>query len=451
MSLPRFAFFLLVVAACLQAATPPNLVFVLADDMGYGDLGCTGSTDIRTPNIDRLAAEGVRFTDFYANAPVCTPTRVGFMTGRWQQRTGIEFAFGYQVEQWRKVGSDWVPEPDIHGLGLPEGETTVAQRLQKAGYATAAFGKWHLGYKDEYNPLKRGFDEYFGELLGHADYYRHHYYDGTQALRDGLRPVKVEGYFTDLVNERAVRFVRAQGKRPFFLYVPHLALHAPFQPPDAPGTPAVTKENMLEGSRAIYKAMLERVDQGVGQLLAELEKQGVLDNTLFVFSSDNGGERYASNAPFFHHKATLWEGGIRVPCLMRWPARLPKGAVCSAPAITMDLHATFLKAAGVELPADRPLDGIDLVPLARGEAAVVERDLCWRMDRSNRKMKAIRRGTWKYVNDGGSMDLLFDLATDPGERVNQGWRHPEILRDLKARLARWEAEMDAGEKTIRVR
>jgi arylsulfatase A-like enzyme len=443
---------LLLAAGASAAPAPPNIVFVLIDDLGYGDLGCTGSPDIRTPHIDRLAAEGVRFTDFYSNAPVCTPTRVAFLTGRWQQRTGIEFAFGYQVEQWRKVDGAWVPEPDIHGLGLPTGETTLAQRLQPAGYATGAFGKWHLGYRDEYNPLRRGFDEYFGELLGHADYYRHAYYDGTPALREGTEPAKAEGYFTDLVNERAARFIREHGgKEPFFLYVPHLAVHAPFQAPDAPETPMVTKATMLDGSRAIYRAMLERVDRGVGMIFAELEKLGQADDTLFVLSSDNGGERYSSNAPFFHHKATLWEGGIRVPCLMRWPARLPRGVTCAAPAITMDLHATFLAAAGIASPADKPLDGVDLLPIALGQAEPPDRSLCWRMDRSNRKMKAIRRGTWKHVNDGNSMDLLFDLAADPGERTNLGFRHPEILRDLKDRLARWEAEMDASETVIKVR
>ena len=292
-------------ASAPAAAARPNLVFILADDMGYGNLGCMGSRDIATPNIDRIAAEGVRFTDFYANAPVCTPTRAGFITGRWQQRCGIEFAFGYQVEQFRRVRGEWVPEKEIHALGLPLTETTLADRLKAAGYATGAFGKWHLGYKDEYNPLKRGFDEYFGELLGHADFYRHAYYDGTYALRDGVDPVKKTGYLTDLINERAAKFIRDHARQPFFLYVPHLAVHAPFQPPDAPETPMVTKDTMLNGSRAIYKAMLERVDTGIGMILAELERQGIGDNTLIVFSSDNGGERYASNEPLFHHKQTV--------------------------------------------------------------------------------------------------------------------------------------------------
>ena len=445
-------------AAALASAagappSKPNIIFILADDLGYGDLGCMGAPDIKTPHIDRLAAEGVKFTDFYANAPVCSPTRAGFMTGRWQQRIGLEFAFGYQVEQSRRVNGAWVPEPDIHGLGLPLGETTIADRLKTAGYATGAFGKWHLGYRDAYNPTKRGFDEYFGELLGHADYYQHAYYDGTPALREGLQPVKREGYFTDLVNARAVKFVRDHAAHPFFLYVPHLAVHGPFQPPDAPGTPFVTKETMLHGSRAIYKAMLERVDRGVGEILAELDRQGIAENTLVVFSSDNGGERWSRNTPLFHHKATLWEGGIRVPCLMRWPAKLPRGKVTAQPAITMDLHATFLALAGVAAPTAKPLDGLDLLPLLTAPAgtALRERTFFWRIDRSNRKQRAIREGQWKYLNDGNTMDLLFDLAADIGERTNLNFRHPEITARLKQKLAAWEAEMDASDREILVR
>ena len=446
-----FFLLLLVCPALLPAAQPPNIVFILADDFGYGDLGCMGCKDIATPNIDRLAAEGVKFTDFYANAPVCTPTRAGFMTGRWQQRCGIEFAFGYQVEQFRRVKGEWVPEPDIHGLGLPLTETTIAQRLKSAGYATGAFGKWHLGYKDEYNPTKRGFDEYFGELLGHADYYKHTYYDGTYALRDGTEPVKREGYLTDLINERAVKFIRDHQSGPFFLYVPHLAVHSPFEAPDAPETPMVTKESMLKGSRAIYKSMVERMDKGVGMILAELDTKSLIKNTLVVFSSDNGGERFSRNSPLFHHKATVWEGGIRVPCLMRWPGTLPQGKVTSQMAITMDLHATFLAAAGVTTAPPKPLDGINLLPLLTGESKPVERTFYWRIDRSNRKQRAIRQGPWKYINDGNSMDLLFNLDSDISERTDLGYQHPGILMNLKEKLKAWESEIDSTEREIWVK
>tara|TARA_Y100000588_G_scaffold394165_1_gene513214 strand:- start:361 stop:1734 length:1374 start_codon:yes stop_codon:yes gene_type:complete len=451
-----FVSFLLGLAVFSNAAdSPPNIIFILVDDMGYGDLGCTGSEDIHTPNIDRIAAQGVQLTDFYANAPICTPTRAGFMTGRWQQRLGLEFAFGHGgvngAEQQVLVDGKWVPETDPHGLGLPLKAKTLANYLKEAGYATGAFGKWHLGYRDIYNPVNRGFDEYFGELLGHADYYKHAYADGTYALRDGLDPVRMEGkYFTDLVNERAANFVRKNADNPFFLYVPHLAVHAPFQPPDVPDTPFVTREAMLSGSREIYKAMLERIDDGVGAIYAELEKADILDNTLMVFSSDNGGERWASNLPFFHHKATLWEGGIRVPCLLSWPRVLPKGVKSAQAGITMDLAPTFLKVAGGTLPKAVPFDGIDLLPYLTGKEPLTDRTFYWRMDRSNRRVKAIRHGQWKYQNDGG-MDLLFDLSEDLGERINLYYQHPEIAANLKAKLNVWETEMDASDYDMQIR
>jgi arylsulfatase A len=440
-------------AHCADPASPPNIVFVLADDMGYGDLGCMGSTDIRTPNIDRIAREGVRLTDFYANAPVCSPTRCGFITGRWQQRVGFEFALGYSAEQERLVDGKWQPHADIHhGIGLPADHPGIAKMLKAAGYATGAFGKWHLGSDDEYNPTRHGFDEYFGELFGHSDYYRHVYYDGTPTLRDGLEVAKREGYLTDLINERAAAFVRKHAQEKFFLYVPHLAVHAPWQPPDRPDSPLVTKENMLNGSRDVYRAMLERVDAGVGMILAELDKAGIAENTLIVFSSDNGGERWANNQPLFHHKATLWEGGIRVPCVMRWPARLPAGKTSGQMGITMDLTATFAAVAGARPPQGYVLDGINLVPLLTGEQPEQpDRTFCWRINRSNRKMRAVRHGPWKYIDDAGTMDLLYNLTDDIGERRSLTFEHPEIVADLKARLAAWEAEVEREPKTFRVR
>lgn len=431
-------------AAGDEAKARPNMVFVLIDDFGYADCGAYGAKDIRTPHIDRLAREGVKFTDFYSNAPVCTPTRCGFMTGRWQQRVGFEWAMGFSAESFRRQGNDWVPEKDIHALGLPTSIPTLPKMLKAAGYATGAFGKWHLGYKDEYNPTKHGFDEYFGELLGHSDYYNHAYYDGTYALRDGLKPVKVDGYLTDLINDRAVKFVRKHAKEPFFLYVPHLAVHCPYQPPGRP-LPSVTKANMYDGDRRTYAAMVEKVDEGVGMLLAELEKQGVLDNTLFVLSSDNGGERYSDNSPLFHHKSTLWEGGIRVPCLMRWPARLPQGKVTSQVGITMDLTATFAALAGAKPAADHPFDGINLLPMLTGEQKEQSRTLYWRIDRVARQQKAVRHGPWKYIQDS-NVEMLFNLADDISERRDVSFQNPAIFADLKTRLAAWEVEM-AKERT----
>jgi arylsulfatase A-like enzyme len=432
---------LALLSAGTAAAQPrrPNVVFVLVDDMGHGDLGCTGAADIRTPNIDRLAREGVRFTDFYSNAPVCTPTRAAFITGQWQQRVGLEWAFGFTAEQQRRVGAKWVDEPDKLALGLPPESPSIARMLKGAGYATAAFGKWHLGYRPEYNPTRFGFDEYFGVLLGHADFYRYNYFDGTHCLFEGDKPAKAEGYLTELLNRRAVEFINRQGRKPFFLYVPHLACHFPFQPPGRP-EPALTKQNVYDGTRKDYAAMLEKIDEGVGLMLDALEKQGVLDDTLFIFSSDNGGERLSDNSPYFHHKTTLWEGGIRVPCIMRWPAVLPTGKTTCQQAITMDLTATILAAAGADVPKDYRPDGIDLLPTLAGKRPEVERTFFWRIDRTGRKQKAVRHGYWKYVQDG-MVEMLIDLEKDPGERRDLAYRNPDVLARMKKLLADWEAEV----------
>jgi arylsulfatase A-like enzyme len=212
----------------------------------------------------------------------------------------------------------------------------------------------------------------------------------------------------------------------------------------------LTKENAHDGTRRDYAAMLERVDDGVGMMMKELQKQGTLDNTLFVLSSDNGGERLSDNSPLFHHKQTLYEGGIRVPCLMRWPAKLPRGKVVSQPAITMDLTATFLAAAGAMTPSGRELDGMNLLPIVAGEAGPRERTFCWRVNRSSRKAKAIRHGDWKYVDDGG-VELLINLKDDIGERRDLGFQRQEVLKDLQARLQAWEDEMDRSPTTFVVR
>lgn len=444
-----FAWLAAISVVLAAESRPPNIVFVLVDDLGYADLGCQGAKDIRTPHIDRLAREGVRFTDFYSNAPVCTPTRCAFITGRWQQRVGFEWALGFTAEQSRRVGGQWVDEPDKLALGLPVSETSIAHMLRGAGYATGAFGKWHLGYRPEFNPVRHGFDEYFGVLLGHADYYRFNYFDGTPCLHEGDQPVKAEGYLTDLLNRRATQFIRKQAQRPFFLYVPHLAVHFPYQPPGRP-EPPVTKINAYDGSRAIYARMVEKVDEGVGMMLAELARQGVLDNTLFVLSADNGGERYSDNSPLFHHKQTLWEGGIRVPCLMRWPVKLPAGKLVTQPAITMDLTATFLAVAGAKASPARPLDGINLLPILTGVQPSVDRTLAWRIQHLGRHQKAVRHGDWKFIEDAG-VGQLFNLAQDSGERRDLSIHEPEKLAELKRRLADWEADVAKTEAKFLVR
>jgi arylsulfatase A len=422
------------------AENRPNVIFILVDDLGYADTGAYGAFDIKTPNIDRLAAEGVRCTDFYSNAPVCTPTRTGFITGRWQQRAGLEWALGFSAEQSVRRDGRWTPEPDKLALGLPTTEPSIARFLKAAGYTTGCVGKWHLGYKPEFSPLKHGFDEYFGNLLGHADFYVHTYKDGTRQLMDGEKQVEAKGYLTDLYNDRAVDFIHRHHEKPFFLYLPYNAVHFPFQVPDDPAS-RMDPDNMYKGSRADYRKMLERIDAGVGRMLAALDEHRIARDTLVIFSSDNGGERLSDNRPLFNHKQSLWEGGIRVPCLLRWPARLPAGRVSRQMGITMDLTATILKACGTAPSADYRPDGIDLAPYLTGEREPIDRTFYWRVSRSDRRQNAVRQGRWKYVMDG-QLPMLFDLANDVGERHDLGYRLPERLKELERLHAAWSAEMD---------
>jgi arylsulfatase A-like enzyme len=407
----------------------PNVVVFLMDDLGYGDPGSYGAKDVRTPNIDRLGHQGVKLTHCYAAAPVCTPTRVAFMTGRYQQRVGLE----------------WVLTQEDADKGLPATEPTLGRRLKDAGYATALIGKWHLGWKEEFRPRRHGFDEFFGFLSGALDYYSHRNEAGQHDLYENDRPIEVEGYLTDEITKRAEAFIDRQTSRPFFLEVAYNATHWPFQPPGLrrrPDFPAGSVDDVLErwsfdGRREDYVRMLERADAGIGRVLASLDRHGFADRTLVIFASDNGGEWLSRMGPLFHRKGSLWEGGIRVPCLLRWRSRLPAGRVSRQPAITMDLTATILAAAGVQLPADRPLDGVDLVPLLSGGGREIERTFFWRLPRGART-RAIRHGKWKYVAERRFPGLLFDLSIDPGERHDQASRHPDVVARLRAKHAEWE-------------
>jgi len=401
----------------------PNVVIFLTDDMGYADIGSFGATEIKTPHTDRLAREGIKFTHCYSNGPVCTPTRAALMTGRYQQRVGLE----------------WAITPKDKGIGLPVRETTIAAMLKGAGYRTALFGKWHLGWEREFGPNAHGFEEFFGLLGGNHDFYSHRNIEGTLDLWENTVAVERSGYTTDLIAERAEKWVDQHAREPFFLYVAFNAVHWPFQ---APGRPEDVRQRATwtAGNRADYIRMVESMDQAVGRVLAALDRNGVARDTLVIFTNDNGGERLSDNRPLFHHKGTLWEGGIRVPGLMRWPSRIPAGKTTEQVAASMDFAATVLAAAGVQPPAGRALDGIDLLPVAEGKKSPIERTLCWRINRDERKQRAVRKGKWKYIRDG-SIELLFDLSKDPGERDNLGYRHPEILAQLRETLAVWEREM----------
>ncbi|MEK7706970.1 MAG: sulfatase, partial [Verrucomicrobiota bacterium] len=384
--------------------TGPSVLFILADDLGYGDLGCYGARDIQTPNLDRLAQQGVRLTDFYANGPVCTPTRCGLMTGRYQQRIG---------------GLEWAIPPGQKHLGLPAQEKTIAQMLRDAGYATALSGKWHLGYTEDRAPNAHGFDRFFGLLSGNHDYFTHRENNGEADLYLDTQPVVMEGYSTFLIKQHALQFLDAMKGKPFFLYVAFNAPHWPIQGPEDSGRQVTLKE-WSQGTRATYAKMVEAMDASLGEILAALERQGLATNTLVVFASDNGGDRFSRNYPLSHGKGTLGEGGIRVPCIARWPGKIPAGKVSRQVGIMMDWSATILNLAGAKPQRDRPLDGKDLLPILAGEKHGQKRTLFWRRVGPNwvKTQRAVRDGNWKFIDEPSGKQQLYNLAEDIGEKNN---------------------------------
>ena len=417
------------------AAGPPNVVLIVTDDLGYGDIGSYGGPDAKTPNIDRLAREGVRLTDFYANGATCTPTRAALISGRYQQRVELE----------RPLGTDV-------GTGLPVDGRSLPRLLKHNGYATALIGKWHLGDKPEFGPNVHGFDYFFGFRSGYIDYYQHTGGDGKHDLFENETPSHVTGYMTDLITERSVRFIEQNAQRRFFLEVAYNAPHWPYQVPDHPSTARDSSLHLQpydvdSGTRQDYVAMVERADQGVGAILASLDRIGIARNTLVIFTNDNGGEWLARNAPLFHRKWTLWEGGIRVPAIVRWPGRIPAGQVSRQVGITMDLTASILAATNTQVPAGTNLDGIDLLPILGGRSPIVDRTLFWRTVYANRRQFAVRSGNWKLLLDGESA-MVFDLQADAGERNDLARERQDVARRLRPLIAAWEKEVDVRSRRL---
>ncbi|WP_295535644.1 sulfatase-like hydrolase/transferase [uncultured Pseudacidovorax sp.] len=419
----------------------PNIIYIVADDLGYADLGCYGgrSADFGpvSPNIDALARGGLRFTEGYANSPVCSPTRFALMTMRYQYRLrgGMEEPINS-----RSKGSTT--------LGLPPTMPTLPLLLREAGYATALIGKWHLGYPPAFGPLRSGYDAFYGIMAGGVDYFTHCSGKGDHDLYLDEEEHHEPGYLTDLLSARAVDHVRtraadARAGKPFFLSLHYTAPHWPWETRDDEHVAAQTAANLFHldgGNIHTYRRMIHHMDEGIGQLVEALRAEGLLDDTLIVFTSDNGGERFSDNWPLVGGKMDLTEGGIRVPWIAHWPAAIPAGTTSDQHCMTMDWSATMLALGGGAPPAGHALDGVSLAAVLRDPQQRFERPLYWRMN--HRGQRALRRGPWKYLQVDGN-EYLFDLRADERERANLAAREPERLAAMRADWLAWNDSVPA--------
>jgi len=415
----------LVAGSGAAGAERPNIVIILADDMGYGDAGCFGSRDLRTPHIDRLAETGMRWTDFHSSGNVCSPTRAGLLTGRYQQRAGIPGV----------INAD--PKVAAHHLGLRTSEVTFAGLLKGAGYATGIFGKWHLGYTRNFNPVHHGFDRFRGFVSGNIDYHSHYDRMGTYDWWEGLEQVEEEGYSTHLITKHALQFIEQHKHQPFCLYIAHEAVHSPWQ---GPGDPALRGPGKHKGrggapKERAFPEMMEEMDKGIGEVVETLKRLDLEQRTFVFFFSDNGPAG-GSAGPLRGRKGHNWEGGHRVPAVAWWPGRIEPGTVCDELGISLDLLPTMLAIAGVSAPDGHPLDGVNLLPTLTQKARLGDRKLFW-------NGKAMRHGPWKLILDGkGSPGVgLYNLSEDLGEQRNLAAEHPERVETMLAELEMWKEDV----------
>ena len=409
----------------------PNIVFILADDLGYADVSCYGRREYRTPAIDQIAAGGMRFLQGYANSAVCSSTRTALITGRYQYRLacGLEEPIGGR------------------GLGLPPETPTLPSRLKAAGYVTSLIGKWHLGSPPQYGPLKSGYDHFYGFYAGGSDYFAH-----DESLIDQSEKAHTPGYMTDLLGQRAVAQIDAfaKGGAPFFI---SLHFNAPHWPWEGPGDEAESKRlaasappgggvgNLADydgGSMKTFAAMVTRMDFAIGEVLKALDRNGIAGDTIVIFTSDNGGERYADTWPFTGKKTELLEGGLRIPAIVSWPGRVRPGTINDQVMISMDWAPTLLAAAGAAPDPSYPFDGINLLPTLTGNQPPVSRSLYWRY--LNNVQEAHRDGDWKYLKILGNT-FLFNVVDDPLERANWKERRPEVYQKLVADYRAWNSTM----------
>lgn len=409
-----------------ETTARPNIVLIVIDDLGYGDLGCYGNPRHRTPHLDRLAAEGLRFTDFHSNGAVCSPTRAAILTGQYPQRSGIEAAIGFTL-----------------GEGVPLAKTTIAEVLAPQGYRCGVFGKWHVGHVTKFGPNDQGFHESYC-TNNNPDYHSHVSRDGKVDWWKDQKLADEPGYLTDLVTRHTLDFIRANRERPFFAYMPHLAAHFPFQGPKDPAHRTVGRkwdDQSKYGPLAkadfprAYREMIEAADASVGRVIALLEELSLRERTLVFVCSDNGAYAWVgSNGPLRGQKGELTEGGHRVPAFANWPGRIAAGQTTTETALTMDLLPTF--AAIARAPVADPADGIDLSGLLFRRERLPARTLFWR----DADQKAVRRGPWKLVVTG-TASALYNLDSDLGEERDVAAAEPARLRELTSALTDWEREV----------
>ena len=432
----------------LSATQRPNIIFIVADDLGFADLGCYGGRDAKfgavSPVLDGLANNGIKFTQGYANSPVCSPTRFALMTGRYQYR--LRGAAEEPINS-KSRGSTT--------LGLPPEHPTLPSLLKDSGYRTALIGKWHLGYPPVFGPLKSGYEEFIGPMSGGVDYFTHCSSAGQHDMYVDEEEKQVEGYLTDLISQRSVDYVNrmADGVKsgtPFFLSMHYTAPHWPWETRDDEALAQEVKNNLFHlhgGNIHSYQRMIHHMDEGIGQVMDALRVNGLADNTLVVFTSDNGGERFSDNWPLVGGKMDLTEGGIRVPWIAHWPAVIAANGVSEQHCITMDWSATMLQAAAVGAHAEYPLDGVSMLPVLQDTQQLFHRPLYWRM--KHRSQRALRDGDYKYLAVDGC-EYLFNLRGDERERANLAHHDPERLAAMRSSWEAWNSMMPPipGDATV---
>ncbi len=414
-------------ASNAQTSPPPNVILIMADDLGYKGISCYGNQDIQTPHLDQLAAEGIRFTDYHANCTVCTPTRAALLTGRYQQRSGLE-------------GVIYVRGP-TRQLGMSLDEITLAELLKQRGYATGIMGKWHLGYKKEYFPTRQGFDEFYGYVSGNIDFHSHYDNSGIYDWWHNEDSLIEQGYVTDLITRHSVDFIEKHQDSSFFLYVAHQAPHAPFQGREDSAYRFPNREfsyyGNVEDKEAAYVEMVEVMDEGIGKIMETVDRLGLAEHTLIIFVSDNGAEQhYGHNGELRGWKTTLFEGGIRVPAIVRWKNHISP-AVSDELVMSFDWMPTLLALSQIPIPDALTLDGIDITPLLLDQSPLTERMLFWRY----RQQKAVREGDWKLLLDEEQGPMLFNLKEDRGEQVNLAEKYEDKVMHMKEAIISWEQEV----------